>query len=196
MHCYLFTHVQKAITLDTAAMSPNSFWNCFTVMVCLKWWFVSIQAGNRCACIVVESHTTLRKVVICTEESTLFLEFSLNPKHFMWVRTTSRCRTAIEYTMPWSHNGARAASIHFVKVTRLGQKVEPNTGNLHPQKKTWGNFGVGKGWIYGSTCPLDPVLRPDLSHDELNRKHLEPPEYGSIDADLKWDTTPYPSSKL
>ncbi len=60
----------KAITLDAAAIKPSSLWNCLTVS---DWPSLilftadrmdSIRAGDRCACIDVESHATPRKVVI------------------------------------------------------------------------------------------------------------------------------------
>ncbi len=98
-HCMcLMYNSPKAITLDAAAIRPNSLWNCLTVS---DWPSLilftanrmdSIRAGDRRACI--KSHATPRKVVLCSGESTLFLAFSHNPYSFMWARTTSQCRTA------------------------------------------------------------------------------------------------------
>ncbi len=56
----------KGITLDAAAIRPNSLWNCLTVsdrpsltlLTVLR--IDSIRAGDNRACIVVESHTTPR----------------------------------------------------------------------------------------------------------------------------------------
>ncbi len=100
-HCRgLIYNSPKDITLDAAAIRPNSLWNCLTVS---DWPSLilftadsmdSIRDGDRRACIDVESHTTPRKVVLCSGESTLFLAFSRNPNSFMWARTTSQCRTA------------------------------------------------------------------------------------------------------
>ncbi len=62
----------KGITLDAAAIRPNSLWNCMTVS---DWPSLilftadimdSMRAGDRRACIDVESHTTPRKVVLCS----------------------------------------------------------------------------------------------------------------------------------
>ncbi len=100
-HCRgLMYSSPKGIMLDAAAIRPNSLWNCLTVS---DWPSLilftadridSIRAGDRRASIHVESHTTQRKVVLCSGESTLFLAFSCNPNSFMWTSTTSRCRTA------------------------------------------------------------------------------------------------------
>ncbi len=90
----------------------------------------SIRAGDRLACIDVESHATPRKVVLCSGESTLFLAFSHNPNSFMCARMSSRCRTAnwcdwarinqslmlFNMRILWRRRGTRAASTHFVKV--------------------------------------------------------------------------------
>ncbi len=90
----------KGITLDAAAIRPNSLWNCLTVsdwpslILFTADRMESICAGDRRGCIDVESHASPRKVVLCSRESTLFLAFSRNPNFFMWARTTSRCRTA------------------------------------------------------------------------------------------------------
>ncbi len=66
-HCKsLMCRRPKVITLDGAAIRPNSFWKSFTVS---DWpsltlltvaRIVSIRAGDRCTCTVVESHTTPR----------------------------------------------------------------------------------------------------------------------------------------
>ncbi len=56
----------KCITLDAAAIRPSSLWNCmtvsdwpsFTLLTAVR--IDSIRAGDRHACIVVESHTTPR----------------------------------------------------------------------------------------------------------------------------------------
>ncbi len=53
-----------------------------------------MRAGDRRACIDVESHVKPRKVVLFSGESTLFLAFSHSPNYFMWARTTSQCQTA------------------------------------------------------------------------------------------------------
>ncbi len=75
----------KAITLDAAAIRPNSLWNCLTVsdwpslILFTAHRMDSISVGDRRACIDFESHTTPRKVVLCSGESTLFLAFSCTP---------------------------------------------------------------------------------------------------------------------
>ncbi len=84
-HCMcLMYNSPKAITLDAAAIKPSSLWNCLTVS---DWPSLilftadrmdSIRAGDRCACIDVESHATPRKVVLSSGESTLLLAFSHN----------------------------------------------------------------------------------------------------------------------
>ncbi len=66
------SHVQqsKSITLDAAALRPNSLWNSLTVsdrpslILFTADRMDSIRAGYRCACIDVESHATPRKVAL------------------------------------------------------------------------------------------------------------------------------------
>ncbi len=86
----------KGITMDAAAIRPNSLWNCLTVS---DWPSLipftadrmdSILASD---CIDIVSHTMPRKVVLCSGESTLFFAFSRNPNSFMWANMTSRYRT-------------------------------------------------------------------------------------------------------
>ncbi len=103
-HCRgLMYRRPKGITLDAAAMSPSSLWNCFTVIAWPSFILEtfarmdSIWAGDNCARIVVESHTTPRNMVLWAGDNTLFSVLSLNPKLRMWPRTTSRCRTAISW---------------------------------------------------------------------------------------------------
>ncbi len=90
----------KGITLDAAAIRPNSLWNCLTVSdwPCLILFTAdrmdSIRASDRHAWIDNETHATPKIVVFCSGESTLFLAFSRNTNSFMWARTKSRCRTA------------------------------------------------------------------------------------------------------
>ncbi len=56
----------KYILLDAAAVRPSSYWNCLTVSeqpsltLATGVRIDSIRAGDRCACIMVESHTTPR----------------------------------------------------------------------------------------------------------------------------------------
>ncbi len=86
-HCRgLMYRKPKGIMLDTAAMSPSSLWNCFTVIAWPSFILetiarmVSIRAGDNCARIVVESHTTPRNVVLWAGDNTLFfVSFSLTP---------------------------------------------------------------------------------------------------------------------
>ncbi len=75
-HCRGLMHSSpKGITLDAAAIRPNSLWNCFTVS---DWPSLilftadrmdSIRAGDRRACYDVESHATPRKVVLGSGET-------------------------------------------------------------------------------------------------------------------------------
>lgn len=46
----------------------------------------SIRAGDNCARIVTESHTTPRNVVLWAGANTLFFVLSLNPRLWMWAR--------------------------------------------------------------------------------------------------------------
>ncbi len=85
-HCRVLMYSSpKGIMLNAAAIRPNSLWNCLTVS---DWPFLilftadrmdSIRAGDRRACINVESYTTPRKVVLCSGESTLFWRLSVTP---------------------------------------------------------------------------------------------------------------------
>ncbi len=81
-HCKgLMCSRPKVITVDAAAIRPNSFWKSFkvrdwpplTLLTAAR--IESIRAGDRRAC-------------------TLLYAFSLNLKSFMWARMISRCPTA------------------------------------------------------------------------------------------------------
>ncbi len=88
-HSQYWTHripVQKANRYYTAAMSPSSLWNCFTVIACPSFILEtivrmdSIQLGDNCARIVIESHTT---------PGTWFSGRATTPSFSYWVSTPS-----------------------------------------------------------------------------------------------------------
>lgn len=88
-HCNgLMYRRPKGIALDADAISPNSFWNLFTVtawpslILPLAKVIDTIQAGDGQACMVIKSYTTPRKVVLCIRESTQFLGLVLSPGTF------------------------------------------------------------------------------------------------------------------
>ncbi len=93
------TTVQKVSCWMLLTFWPYGLWNCLTVsdwpsiILFTAYRMDSIHAGDRRACIEVESHAMPRNVVLCSGESTLFLAFSRSPNSFMWARTASRCRT-------------------------------------------------------------------------------------------------------
>ncbi len=113
-HCRgLMYSSPKCITLDAAAIRPNSLWNCLTVS---DWPSLILFTADR-----MDS-------ILCSGESTLFLAFSRNPNYFLWARTTSRCQTAnwfdwarinqFNMRIPWRRRGTRDASMHFVEMRR------------------------------------------------------------------------------
>ncbi len=65
----------------------------------------STRAGDSCACIVIESHTTPKYVVLWAGERPLFLALSLKPRDSRWARTSgTSCVVAIflrENMRPW-----------------------------------------------------------------------------------------------
>ncbi len=181
-HCRgLMYNSQKGITLDAAAIRSNSLWNCLKVS---DWPSLihftadrmdSIHAGDRRACIDIESHATPRKVVLCSGESTLFLAFSRNPNSFMWEErplyaelptdatelesTNHRCSLLCEYPEDEEAPGPHLRISWNCRVIMLGRTEEPDICMLCPQKRTSGTSCDTEGWICGSMCPWDLSLK-------------------------------------
>ncbi len=179
-HCRgLMYNSPKGIMLAAAAIRPNSLWNCLTVSdwSCLILFTAdrmdSIRAGDRRACIDVESNAMPRKVVLCSGESTLFLAFSRNTISFMWARTTSRCQTA---------NWCDWARVHYAntlktkrnlwkcRVIILGRTGEPGTLVCSAPKSKPQELPVIWKDGYVEVCVLEnyrdkPILGSDLCHD-------------------------------
>ncbi len=167
----------KSITLDAAAIRPNSLWTCLTVS---DWPSLilftadrmdSIRAGDRCACIDVESHATPGKVVICRGETHSFwrlaitptlscgqewhLDAELPPDATELESTNCQCSSLCEYPEDKEVPGPHLRISWKCGVIMLGRTEEPDIGMLCPQERTSGTCCDTEGWICGSMRPWD-----------------------------------------
>ncbi len=109
-----------------------SDWPSFTLLTDVR--IDLIRAGDIRACIVVGSPPHPDKWFSVLKKHT-FLTLSLNPNSFKWVKTTSRCRTAIR-------------SDELIRARVQGRRQEPDIDTLCPQSRSQGLPVMGKEYAF------------------------------------------------